>query len=396
MSLQESFSFALVDELFDPNLSSESLTNESQSDPSSEIICNKLKCRIEQLKSLLQESDEEVQMLKQQLLEKDHSGKKIKEENAKTLKSKTDHIYNLKGQLAAQEAINMETITQNEHKTIQIDALIAEIEQLKRISDALAVSAQSTPNRPQYKEGTPLDFQAVPEDFPIECSDTEEAHTEPVHKEACVQMFRFGLDACRNREQCKRDHSASILQKKGICFADFERKGSCPRSDDECWFTHRTPQALRDEPHFQEIVRKLKISKSTNKSSPQKDNSQNNQKAESVSSYSEVPRKEDDCHSIPPYGFHTPNQHSSPRQSGHKNMAEHGKDTDGGSDESTISTRQLMPEQYPSEQSSQINAPFLDQKHLFHALQQMQICLSMVANSMPQSFIERDLQGVRN
>ena len=72
--------------------------------------------------------------------------------------------------------------------------------------------------------------------------------------DACPLFFRFGEEECPGTSFCGRNHNPDILRKKGVCFKDFKKKGSCPRGH-LCWFSHDTPPELRVDEDFRAFVR---------------------------------------------------------------------------------------------------------------------------------------------
>ena len=89
--------------------------------------------------------------------------------------------------------------------------------------------------------------------------------------EICPLLFKFGKGGCPGSPECKRgDHSRPLGEKKGVCFKDFFNKGSCERSDAECWFSHETPEVLRSNEEYKKRIELERIFRSNKQRKPTK------------------------------------------------------------------------------------------------------------------------------
>ena len=88
--------------------------------------------------------------------------------------------------------------------------------------------------------------------------------------DVCVNAFKAGKNVCQATCSLKHDLDFSKI-KRGVCFFEFARKGSCKRSAAECWFTHEIPEVLRTDYEM-----KYHVSRSLDKIQDMRQRSQRN------------------------------------------------------------------------------------------------------------------------
>ena len=182
------------------------------------------------------------------------------------IKSKNSEISNLKSNLAAQENLSKTYLNEVEQLTIQLSVKDADLVRNGEVMDLLidnqqrerrsSISGSLVSGRQEDESDSDdsgsrereNDNRAQSEDGDTLCLDMGRA------TDACPLFFRFGEEECPGTSFCGRNHNPDILRKKGVCFKDFKKKGSCPRGH-LCWFSHDTPPELRVDEDFRAFVR---------------------------------------------------------------------------------------------------------------------------------------------
>ena len=70
----------------------------------------------------------------------------------------------------------------------------------------------------------------------------------------CKEEFLNGIGKCRDTE-CKDNHDIDF-SKKGICIYEYQKEGSCRRSESDCWFLHQIPKWYRAYPEGEQEMKK--------------------------------------------------------------------------------------------------------------------------------------------
>ena len=177
------------------------------------------------------------------------------------IKDKSREIVNLKNNLATQESLTKTYSNEIDNLTIKLNASEASLVRNTEVVDLFIEQEReksSVSRRPTIdsdEENNGLEQRTLDEQFPDNGDHIGATSTNACGGkiEACPLFFRFGKEGCPGAEMCGRNHAPEILKKKGICFKDFQSKGSCPRGDG-CWFTHETPEELRADPGFRKFI----------------------------------------------------------------------------------------------------------------------------------------------
>ena len=98
------------------------------------------------------------------------------------------------------------------------------------------------------EDETPFNYTWIPKNTPEPCSNA------------------FFNKECNS--SCPLNHNLNQEKiKKGVCFHEFKKKGSCRRKQ-ECWFSHEIPSNLRVDHEFIQFVKRTKRTKLSNKTKP--------------------------------------------------------------------------------------------------------------------------------
>ena len=215
-----------------------------------------------------------------------------KERTDTVIKSKNDENRNLKSVISAQEDLSKTYAQEIQQLKLQLDSKEAELDRSRDMIDILRNNNNNITNNgePGFEISHEDSFITIDrydcEDDVKEKDDSfDDCHDDtkmsirnndsdscdgslngdqssnlscdyslqPLQNEFCPLFFRFG-DAKCNGSSCGRSHDPKIYEKKGVCFKDFISKGSCPRSDEECWFSHATPIELRNDKQFHKNI----------------------------------------------------------------------------------------------------------------------------------------------
>ena len=174
------------------------------------------------------------------------------------LKEKNKEISNLKNNLAAQENLSKTYFNEIENLTIQLNAREADLTRSSDMVDLLI--SQQKDNLSGETTFVPSNEDLISRYENSEHDSVVENGSEPINgarviaSHVCPLFFRYGDETCPGEDTCGRSHNPEVLQKKGVCFKDFEREGSCPRND-QCWFSHDTPPELRTDADFKNFMR---------------------------------------------------------------------------------------------------------------------------------------------
>ena len=182
------------------------------------------------------------------------------------LKEKNKEISNLKSNLGAQENLTKTYFNEIEQLTLKLNAKEADLtrntevvdilinQQRESISGGLAsVPSQDLSDNLSSDVGIER-YDDSGDDCAYGQNDNISINVGTVAaSHACPLFFRFGDAGCPEADCCGRSHNSEILHKKGACFKDFEREGSCPRKD-QCWFSHENPE-LRVNTDFKKFMK---------------------------------------------------------------------------------------------------------------------------------------------
>ena len=201
--------------------------------------------------------------------------------------------------------------------------------------------------------------------------------------EVCPLYFRFGEHGCEGPSKCVRGHhSESIWEKKGVCFKDYFQKGSCNRSDKDCWFSHETPDELRSHHEFRMFMERKKDEKSvlSNKKKSKKKGKTN------VSTSSDNDSGNFNLNKIDQMSSGRKSRKENRRKDGNKNTDDNTKKSNKGQSLYSSAT-QNPPFLYQGE-------PHLDMGRIIHLIQeQVQLNISnMFGKMLPQSNLMKSSQ----